>query len=219
MTILDFWSFFTRLADTNFTLPAAVLIGVWLAVAREWRLAAWWVLLFGFGLFLVTATKVAYVGWGIGIAAVDFHGFSGHAMRAATIAPPLAYLLAQRCTPALRVAGVASAVAFAIAICVSRLVLGVHSVSEAISGLLLGFLLALAFIAICERHAAVVFTRHYLLLGVLTLLPILHARPAPTQGWIEQVATHLAGEANRSAILQRMGKLPANDAPDTAVQH
>lgn len=217
--MMDFWSFFTRLADTNFTLPLALLIGIWLAAAREWRLAAWWAILFGFGLFLVTATKVAYVGWGIGIAAVDFHGFSGHAMRAATIAPPLAYLLAQRCTPGARAAAVAGAIAFAIAICVSRLVLGVHSVSEAISGLLLGFLLAYMFIAISTRHATVVLTRRYLILGVLALLPILNARPAPTQGWIEQVATHLAGEANRAAILQRMGKLPANDAPDTAVQH
>ncbi|WP_293779596.1 phosphatase PAP2 family protein [uncultured Oxalicibacterium sp.] len=215
---MDFWSFFTRLADTNFTLPVALLISVWLAAAREWRLATWWLMLFGFGLFLVTATKVAYVGWGIGIAAVDFHGFSGHAMRAATIAPPFAYLLAQRCTSSVRATAVIAAIVFAIAICVSRLVLGVHSVSEAISGLLLGFLLAFTFIAISQRHAGIAFTRQYLILGALLLLPILNARPAPTQGWIEHVATHLAGEANRDAILQRMGKLPPNDTPDTAIQ-
>lgn len=213
---MDFWAVFTKLADTNFTLPVALLLAIWLAAAREWRLAFWWCILFGFGLFLVTATKVAYVGWGIEIASIDFRGFSGHAMRAAAIAPPIAYLLMQPRGPVMRRNGFLIGVSFAIAICISRLVLGVHSVSEAVSGLLLGLLLALVFVMICERSRIVQFTRTSLVIGLFLLLPILNARPAPTQGWIEQVAMHLAGAEHREGIRQRIGKPPADAAPKVA---
>ena len=203
---MDFWAVFTKLADTNFSLPVALLLAVWLAFAREWRLTFWWCALFGCGLFLVTATKVAYVGWGIGIASVDFRGFSGHAMRAATIAPALGYVLLQRWGMHMRRNGFLLGVAFAIAICISRLILAVHSVSEAVSGLLLGLLLSLIFVMICERSRLIQLTRIALVLGPILLLPVLLAKPAPTQGWIEDVAMHIAGDQQRESIRRRLGK-------------
>lgn len=212
---MDFWAAFTKLADTNLTLPVALLLAVWLATTRAWRLAFWWCALFGLGLFLVTASKVAYVGWGIGIASIDFRGFSGHAMRAATIAPPLIYLLLQQRSMATRRVGFLLGVVFAVGICISRLILAVHSVSEAVSGLLLGLVLAYLFFVICERISIVTSTRLWLIIGLFALLPLLLARPAPTQGWIEQVAMQLAGDHQRDSIRKRIGKSVIEQVPES----
>jgi membrane-associated phospholipid phosphatase len=199
------WAVFTKLADTNFTMPVAALLACWLAGARAWKPFFQWCFLFGTGIFLVLATKIAYVGWGIGIAAIDFKGFSGHAMRAATLAPPIAYFLTQRQTFHVRQIGLLIGVAFAVAICISRLVLGVHSISEAITGLVLGLMIPFSFILICNQKPVIARNPGVLAIGLIILLPALAAKPAPTSSWIERTAIHLAGEEHAEEIKVRAG--------------
>ena len=187
------WLAFTKLADTNFTMPLALLLAVWLAAARAWRPALCWCVLFGLGIFLVAATKIAYVGWGIGIAAIDFKGFSGHAMRAMSIAPVFMYLLLQEQGARKLRLGVLAGLGFGLMIGISRLALGVHSVSEVITGLLLGAVISLGFIWYARGRATIVFDRKLLIIGTIALLPILSLKPAPTEGWIERIAVYLAG--------------------------
>lgn len=190
------WLAFTKLADTNFTMPLAALLAVWLAAARAWRPALCWCLLFGFGIFLVAATKIAYVGWGIGIAAIDFKGFSGHAMRAMSIAPAFLYVLLQDQGKRKVTLGVLAGLLFGLMIGISRLALGVHSVSEVITGLLLGAIISLGFIWYCRGWTTIVFDRKLLIIGTIALLPILTLKPAPTEGWIERIAIYLSGNEN-----------------------
>ena len=200
-----FWATFTKLADSNFTLPAASLLAVWLASARAWKPFFLWCLLFGTGMLLVVATKIAYLGWGIGIASIDFKGFSGHAMRAATLAPPIAYFLTQRETFRVRQLSLLIGVGLAIGIAISRLVLDMHSISEAITGLLLGLLLAFSFILICNQRPAITCNPSFLTIGLIVLLPVLAAEPAPTSSWLEQAAIHLVGEDHAEEIKVRAG--------------
>lgn len=200
---MDYWFFFTKLADTNLTLPLAAVIAAWLLCAGAWRAFLNWCLLFGFGLFLVAATKIAYAGWGIGIAAVDFKGFSGHAMRAASVAPAFIYLLLQRQPRQWQRAGLLFATGFSVAICISRLVLGAHSVSEAVSGLLMGLAISFSFIAFCRRQPIVTLHRGWLLVAVLALLPLLALKPAPTESWIARIAILLAGSEHTTEIRER----------------
>lgn len=204
---MDFWLSFTRLADTNLTVPAAAVLAAWLLCARAWRSCICWCLLFGFGLFIVAATKIAYAGWGIGIASIDFKGFSGHAMRAASIMPALMYLLLQRWTQKSQAIGLWFGIGFAIAIGISRLVLGVHSVSEVITGLLLGLLISLSFIRYCSRQPLIVFRHGFLVTALLLLLPLLALKPAPTESWIVRIAIALAGEDRAPEIRERMHDL------------
>ena len=81
------WIKFTSYGDTMVMIPAAFIILVWLTVGRAWRMAIWWCLLLIAGLVLVAATKIAFVGWGVGIRSIDFTGISGHAMRATAVLP------------------------------------------------------------------------------------------------------------------------------------
>jgi membrane-associated phospholipid phosphatase len=129
------WAILSQLGDSRLLLPtAAVLVaaGAWrrYAWARRWALA-----LFAVGLIVLTS-KLAFLGWGIGIARLDFTGFSGHAAISAIVWPVVLWLLfdsGQRGRW-----GAAVGLMLAIAIAYSRLPLNAHSWSEVISGFVLG---------------------------------------------------------------------------------
>jgi hypothetical protein len=77
------WHLTTILGGVGLTAPLAVAILLWLAAAHCRRLALLWSALLGAVIMLVMASKLAFLGWGLGIQALDFTGFSGHAARAA----------------------------------------------------------------------------------------------------------------------------------------
>lgn len=187
------WAAFTKLADSNFTMPVAALLAVWLAGARAWKPFFQWSFLFGAGILLVVASKIAYIGWGAGIPALDFTGISGHAMRATAIAPALMAMLLQKKTRQLQQIGLLAGLAFGIAISISRLAIHVHSVSEVVSGCLLGAAVGLGF-AWLIRNRPIVLDRKLLVIGVIALLPVLSLKPAPTDSWMESVAYYLSGK-------------------------
>lgn len=188
-----FWAAFTKLADSNFTMPLAALLAVWLASARAWKPFFQWSFLFGAGIVLVVATKIAYIGWGAGIEAIDFTGISGHAMRATAIAPVLILLLLQNQTRKAQQIGLLVGLGFGIAIGISRLAIHVHSVSEVVSGCVLGAAVSLSF-AWLIRDRVISFDRKLLVIGVIALVPILSLKPAPTESWLESIAYYLSGK-------------------------
>jgi membrane-associated phospholipid phosphatase len=187
------WSAFTKLADTVVLLPAAALCAAWLAWARAWRLALVWLLLLGFGLGVVAATKIAFVGWGIGSRYWNFIGISGHAMRAAAIAPVLCYLLAGPRSRATRGFALVLGFSFAVLIGLSRLVLQVHSPSEVVTGLGLGLAISAGCIAILQRAPSLSVPRFALLSALLPLSILSATPPAPTERWVDEVALRLSG--------------------------
>lgn len=194
------WAAFTKLADTNFTMPLAALLAAWLAAARTWKPFLLWCLLFGFGILLVVATKLAYIGWGVSIAALDFTGISGHAMRATAIAPALIYLLLQKQSAQIQAIGLVAGIGFGIAIGISRLAIQVHSVSEVVSGCILGAAISLLF-AWLLRYTTIVFDRKLLLIAMFALLPVLTLQPAPTESWLERVAVYLSGKNRTTPVV------------------
>jgi hypothetical protein len=75
----------------------------------------------------------------------------------------------------------------------SRLVLHYHSVSEVVSGCLLGSLVGLGFIRLCAAKAIECLNRWLVALSLCALLPTAYAEPAPTQGWLTSTALYLSG--------------------------
>lgn len=191
------WTDISNFGDVTITTLIATAIAAWLFVEDEKRLAFWWTALYAAGMGVVVATKMAFIGWGIGIPALDFAGFSGHAMRAAAVLPVLMYLIFQRARFPVRAAGVLTGFAFALLIGVSRVVLHTHSVSEVVAGLLLGTGVGLAFIRIAHtllsRH---VFKPLRILLSALALLPAPYVHPSPTQQWLTNLTLYVSGHEN-----------------------
>jgi membrane-associated phospholipid phosphatase len=187
------WIPITSLGDSVVTLPAAALILIWLLAGNAWRMAFWWSVLFTAGLLVVLASKVAFIGWGVGSVALDFTGISGHATRATAVLPVIVYLLLQRSSASIRWAGIFLGIGFGVLIGISRVVLNDHSVSEATSGCVLGAVLALAFMWLSRPLPKPSLNRWLIALSLLALLPTTHAEPAPTADWMNAVALYLSG--------------------------
>lgn len=187
------WSVLTRLGDMNATMPVFLASLGWLFSLKAWRLGWWWAFLFLGGLFLVAATKIAFAGWGIGIREIDFAGFSGHAMRVAALAPVLLYLVVRNAAPAVQAVAASVGIMFACLIGVSRIVVHAHSPSEAISGFLLGTLVAIAFVWLAKKYRLPRLNIWLMLAIVAFISASPAAQPAPTETWVQKVAVYLSG--------------------------
>lgn len=135
------WQAVSRLGEAQLLLPAALIAAGWLT----WRLGAGatartWLALLGMAIALTTFSKVAFMGWGIGVASLDFTGFSGHAMFAAAVYPVLARIATVQAPAMLQKMAMALGVSLALVIALSRLEIQAHSLSEVILGSLLGLI-------------------------------------------------------------------------------
>ena len=192
--MMNWWNTVSFTADMSVLGPAGVAIAVWLLVSRQWRLVLGWSLWYGGGMLLVVLSKLAFIGWGLGSAEFDFTGFSGHAMRAGAVFPVLMYVVLQRAPRSWRLAGVLFGVAYAVLVAISRVVVHAHSVSEAVSGCVLG--LAMAFGFMWQARGAVNFAvSHALALASLALMVLItfKAEPMPTEDWLQKIALRLSG--------------------------
>ncbi|MEM5343035.1 phosphatase PAP2 family protein [Paraburkholderia azotifigens] len=211
------WYLITNFGGAGLTLPLAFAIALWLAVGYSWRLAAAWLFLLGVAVALVTATKIAFLGWGIGVRVWDFTGLSGHAMFATAVFPVAAFLVLLSAPPAMRIAGVTLALLGGATVGLSRVIIEAHSPSEAITGCIVGALTALVFVRIAWNAtppgrlpvAPVVVSLMVIMLG-------LHKLHLPTQRWVTHIALKVSGH-DRPFIRAKWKTLRDTDIPASPV--
>lgn len=185
---MNAWSHLSNLGDVVTMGFVAAMIAAGLIFGRAWRTACFWCLLMGAGMAFVVASKIVFLGWGWGICSLDFTGFSGHATRAMAIAPVFLYLMLNRASRVHQNTGVLLGIAFGVAVGVSRLVLHVHSMSEVVSGWILGGGIALLFIWNGKNLQAFELKKSAAVIGVLTLFVL----PAPEAGATQKVLVDLS---------------------------
>ncbi len=146
-----FWSAVTRLGESAVVAAGTLLVLAWLA--RSARPAAWgWLLALATAVAVTTASKLAFLGWGLGSAALDFTGVSGHAMFAGAVYPALgAAALAGR-GARLQAAGVGLGILLAVLVAASRVHVQAHSVSEVVAGCAAGLAVGLLAVALAARR-------------------------------------------------------------------
>ncbi|UUX96209.1 phosphatase PAP2 family protein [Aquabacterium sp. J223] len=189
----DFWHTLTRLGEAQILLPAFGAFSAWTAARlKAVRSAVAALLAVGAAGSLTLATKVAFFGYGIGWPALDFTGLSGHAMFSAAVLP----LLLARCVgPQGRPLAVATGVALAALIGVSRLAVNAHSMSEVLSGLAVGGGAAAVALHWQNREPASARVPRLLLAGLLAWMAITPAAapPSPTHGWVVRLSLAVSG--------------------------
>lgn len=132
----DVWRTLSALGDSRWLLPMALVLLITLPradVRLKWR----WLLAIAVTAGVTLASKLAFMGWGIGIKSVHFTGFSGHAAMSSVVYPVVGVLLAGPGKRA-RAIGLVIGALLATAIAWSRIPLHAHSLSEVIAGLALG---------------------------------------------------------------------------------
>lgn len=131
------WQLVSRLGELQIMLPA-LLAAAWAIRTRSPRLAHCWLAASLAAVVLTAASKVAFIGYGLGLAAIDFTGVSGHAMIASAVLPVLLLLAAGIVAERARAVGLALGALLAAAVACSRVQLGAHSWSEVAAGVILG---------------------------------------------------------------------------------
>ena len=207
-----FWHLVTRLGEMQIVLPAALLAS-WPAFRRpETRSFAWrWLGALALAIALTTATKLAFIGWGLGISAINFTGISGHAMMAASVYPVLLALLASKWSKNIQWMAFFCGVALAILVGYSRLQVHAHSASEVIAGLVLGAAVCAACVwrqPLPQQATGPVV--QCLVLAWMLLTPI-HTPQAKTHQLVTRLSLALAGHDTphtRADLLRRASHAP-----------
>ena len=133
-------------------------------------------------------TKIAYIGWGVGVPQLDFTGVSGHAMSAASVLTVAGYFIGSKYSKAGAIAAGALGYCAGVIVGLSRVMLGAHSPSEVLVGCALGGLIALAAIRIIRPRSAIVAAPVAFAVMGLILISTLHGERAPS----EQLTTKAA---------------------------
>lgn len=191
---LDFWNLLTRLGEAQILLPAMLATSAWLALrSHKPHAALWWAACTGVAALLTTITKVAFFGWEIGYAPLNFTGISGHAMFAAAVLPVLARVLVADRGPRRQLAAEFAGLALAALIAWSRVVVQAHSPVEAVLGFVLGA--AASFVALRRMHAPPLHAPRTLVaaLAAWMLLTPAGAPPSQTHGWVMRLSVALSG--------------------------
>lgn len=192
---VGFWQVITWFGDSGFLLPAALWIAVWLGIRSATRpTALLWILLFGFGCTLIAGSKIAFLGWGIGNATLNFTGFSGHTALSTSVWPVACWLTASRWEHRARVTAASLGLLFAVLIGLSRLALYAHSKSEVVAGFGLG--LAVSGCFLWQQHWRPHPRLNWTLVLISLATPMIFLRPgtaAPAQDLLEVIAIRLAG--------------------------
>jgi membrane-associated phospholipid phosphatase len=197
-TTLHIWRLLTRLGEAQILLPAAALTMLaLLAQPQTRRLALGWMGLVIAAAALTTVSKLAFIGWGIGWAAINFTGVSGHAMFAAAIYPVL--MVAFLSTPLRGRHGLALALGCALALLVgvSRIEVGAHSWSEVLAGWVVGGAVSAAALAAYTSSA-------------LRLRPIL---PVILLAWMAIMPFQLHASPTHSLVIRLALAMSGNDRP------
>lgn len=209
---LHFWLLLTRLGEAQILLPAGLLVVLTLLRRPDARpLAAWWVVLTSLATLLTTATKVAFIGWGVGSAALDFTGVSGHAMFAAAIYPLLFAALASHAPPTGRQLALAAGGLLALLVGVSRVKVGAHSASEVVAGMLVGGAVSVAALGLAQLPRALVGPSVPLILVLWLAAMPAYAPASQTHSMVTKLSLRLSGRTVPYTRIDMQRKLRRSD--------
>lgn len=187
------WESLSAIGDSRALLPLAAILAVFLPTMHR-RLLWRWSAAIGVVAGITLASKIAFMGWGLGIESLDFTGISGHAAMSSTIYPIALWLLA--CGRSHRPwAWALAGVLLAVAIAASRLPLRAHSLSEILIGLALGLTATACVLRNAQASARSVAVRGrtaLLAIAVATAFPVLLA-DLHTHDLVKATAKALSG--------------------------
>lgn len=204
--------YLTNFGDPYLTVPLAGAVVVWLATTRSWRALVTWIACFSASAALVAASHFAYAAWGLQITAINFTAVSGHTMLASAVYPTTFALCASQARTRTAIFAYLCGLVFALAIGMSRLLMGVHTPAEVLSGWLLGTLVAgltcspalalrtragVISIGRNARHDSTPFAAM-----ALALIVVCHGKILPVTAWIDVHAPRLT---------QQWSKVPLDD--------
>lgn len=192
------WEKITLLGGLPFTSLVALAVACALLVpnVQSWRAPACWCGLFAVSLTLAAGSQIAFFGWGIGVEAISFAGFSGHATRAAAVFPVALFVLFMPCGRRVHTLAALAGFVAALLVALSRVRIGAHSFSEAGAGFLLGTVAASIFIWRARhsvRNGTAIPLISFCLIMAFSIAPAGPDTGSMTHQWMIGIALTLSG--------------------------
>lgn len=184
----------TRFGAAGVLLPVLVVAVGGLCWSRQYAAVRAWLPSLALAVVVTLVSKLLFFGWGIGSTFFDFTGVSGHTLLATSILPVFANWLLVAEARCISVAGVLSGAALAIAVGVSRVILGAHSWSEVVAAWALGGVVsALALQAMRSRGSRRPWLARFA--PLLLLFALMPGSPSylPTHAWEVDLSRWLSG--------------------------
>lgn len=189
----DVWPVVTHMGSASVLMPTVALAATGLWQSQQRVAVHTWLLALALAVLVTIVSKILFLGWGIGIASLDFTGVSGHTLLAASVLPVLfGWLLAtEEDRPS--VAGAAFGMLAALGVAASRVILGAHSVSEVVLACLLGITVSRATLAVMDGPARRPWFVRLSPLFFLLALGTPTSSYLPTHNWEIRIALFLSG--------------------------
>ena len=184
-------------------LPATVLMAcALLARQHTRRLGLGWMALLALAVGITTASKLAFIGWGLGWAAINFTGVSGHAMFASAIYPVLMLTLVPGGSRRRWQGALGLGCTLALLVAISRIEVGAHSLSEVLAGLLVGGSVTAATLVFFQTSD-------------LAIRPLL---TAVLLAWVAVTPFQLQASQTHSLVTRLALAMSGHDAPHTRAE-
>jgi hypothetical protein len=84
-----YWQLITQLGSSSLLFPVLAISVATLWISNQKTAIYLWLTALTLAVTVTLATKLLFLGWGIGIASLDFTGVSGHTLLATSILPIL----------------------------------------------------------------------------------------------------------------------------------
>jgi membrane-associated phospholipid phosphatase len=175
------WSFITNLGDTAVTMPLALLICSFLAVARQARLA------FGWGLVIVgcagaiSMLKLLLAVCDHRFALSGLYSPSGHTAMSTAVYGSMCLLIGDVSPPASRALVYSGGLALIADIAASRLALHLHTPAEVAVGLVIGLSAVIGFRIMLAGQRPIVLPIQWLIGAAAILVILLHGEHWPAE--------------------------------------
>lgn len=201
----------TNFGDPYLTALLAGVVMLWLAATRAWRPLAAWTCCFSVGVLTVAASRIAHAAWGVEISALNFAVISGHSMLASAVYPTTFGLCATQAKPRTIALAYLFGLACASAIGVSRVLLGLHSTAEVVTGWLLGTLIAGMTCSLMAQSRVRTFSAGKFSMHdstpfaaiAMALIVICHGKVVPVSSWIDSNASEVTQWSKAQAVEPR----------------
>ncbi|MFP3565387.1 phosphatase PAP2 family protein [Paraburkholderia sp. SIMBA_030] len=189
----------------------AGVVMLWLVATRAWRPLVAWTCCFSVGVLAVAASRIAHTGWGVEIPALNFAVISGHSMLASAVYPTTFGLCATPAKPRTIVLAYLFGLVCALAIGVSRVLMGLHSTAEVVTGWLLGTVIAGMTCSLMAQSRVRSFSVGKFSMRdstpfaaiAIALIVICHGKVVPVSSWIDSNASEVTQWSKAQAVEPR----------------
>ncbi|MGB4812515.1 MAG: phosphatase PAP2 family protein [Methylophilaceae bacterium] len=149
---MKYWQLITHLGSISLLLPTLIIALITLWQSKQKSTAFTWLTALSVVIALTVLSKILFMGWGVGIASLNFTGISGHTLLATSILPILFYSVIGKPKTKSKNIGLWIGLLLSILVGVSRFVLGMHSMSEVVAGWALGLLVCSIVLTTIHYH-------------------------------------------------------------------